>query len=158
MRRLAALLVSLLAVAAIAALPFVGAGRALRAPVRGGPPPVRAYQRDCAGKPTSAVGTLALEVVDRPTYDSAVVRADWIQGPLAEKGVVTLELVLPDGAFLEAGGERVELPKGLLRGSDGWRVRFPTDRTSDLGVRLKVESEDGVALREFVVRLWEVAE
>jgi hypothetical protein len=157
MRRAAARTLCLAAALAVAALPFVGPRPVGAAPRRGGPPPVRTFRKDCAGKPAAPVGTLALEVLDRPTHDSAVVRADWIQGPLAEKGTVTLEVVLPDGAFLEAGGERLVLEKGLARGTDAWRVRFPTDRTSDLAVRLRVDTEDGPEMREFSLRLWEAS-
>jgi hypothetical protein len=144
------------AVLALAALPLLAADPAPAPRVRGGPPPKRVWQKNCAGKPAPAVGDVVLEVVERPSRDEAWVRADWTQGPLAQAGPVWLSLLLPDGAFLVVGALETRLPDGRARGTDAWLVRFPTDRTLDLAVRLRVDTEDGPALREFPVRLWEV--
>jgi hypothetical protein len=154
-RSLAARSLVLLATLAAATLPLVNPGAPPAPRVRGGPPPPRPWQRDCAAKPFPPVGGLVLTIVDRPARDTAVVRADWSQGPLAEKGPVSLTVLLPDGAFLVEGVAEKRLPERLVHGADAWVIRFPTDRTSDLAVRLRVDTENGPETREFPLRLWE---
>jgi len=149
---------ALLAACGLAALFAVGAGAADRPryAVRGGPPPVRSFQRNCAGKPLPRVGHVEVSVAERPAFDEVVLRADWRAGPLLEDGPAWLDLVLPDGAWLVDGEMRVPLPEGLAAGASTWTVRFHADRTLDAAVRLAVETADRVQQREFYARLWEV--
>lgn len=150
--------VALLAVAGLTALFALTGGPRAPRQRRGGPPPPRLWQRDCAGKPHAPVGEVEIDVRARPSDDEAVLRADWTVGDLAEDGPASLELVLPEGAVLLDGDAVVALPGGLSRGASTWIVRFPPDRTLDAAVRLRVDTPEDTYRREFYVRLWEVPE
>jgi hypothetical protein len=148
---------ALLAAAGLAALFALGAGADRPGyAVRGGPPPARTWRQDCAGKPLPAVGHVELTVADRPAFDEVVLRADWTAGSLALEGPASLELVLPEDAWLVDGEPRVALAPGFASGVSTWTVRFRADRTLDAAVRLEVERGDDVQRREFYARLWEV--
>lgn len=152
MRRPLFLAVALLCAAALALASVAGPGG--RSPgARGGLPPSRAYARDCAGKPQAHHGTVEVAVVDRPAADTAVVRADWTR-----RGTdlpTTLELLLPEGAVLLEGASWQALPGDLLAGACTFTVRFLTDRTSDVVVRLSAQQQGQSLTREAYARLWE---
>lgn len=132
----------------------LGAEAVAPAPVHvGGPPPVRTFQRACAGKPSVPVGHVTAAVVERAGLDEAVVRADWARGPVGRS--CRLELVLPEGTTVIEGLEDQELAPDLAAGSATWRVRFRTTSTSDLVVRLCAVVDDVHVGREAYVRLWE---
>jgi hypothetical protein len=148
------LLTRFVPVAALALAVGVGAAGVATPPaVVGGPPPVRVWQRACAGKPAVPVGHVVASVVERPGSDEAVVRADWARGPVGQS--CRLELVLPEGASLVEGEEEQALQPDLVAGTSTWRVRFRTTVTSDLVVRMCAVVDDAHVGREAYVRLWE---
>lgn len=152
MPRPAPLAVTLLATAGLALL-FAGGPPARSPRTRGGPAPVRTYARDCAGKPQAHHGTVEVAVVDRPAADTAVVRADWTRR--ATDLPTTLELLLPEGAVLLEGVPWQTLSGDALAGACTFSVRFLTDRTSDVVVRLSAVEQGQSLTREAYARLWE---
>jgi hypothetical protein len=148
------LLTRVLPVAALTLAAGLGAASVASTPAPvGGPPPVRTWQRACAGKPSVPVGHVTAAVVERPGSDEAVVRADWARGPVGQS--CRLELVLPEGASLVEGEEEQALRPDLAAGTSTWRVRFRTTVTSDLVVRMCAVVDDVHVGREAYVRLWE---
>ncbi len=154
-------IVPLLAVAAGLGFLVAGAPEGARpgaAAVRGGPPAPRAWRRDCAGKPASRLGALALEVVERPAADTALLRARWELGPEASGGA-RLSLLLPEAAALLEGSQALDLPPGPSAGSSTFLVRFPPDRTLDAAARLagaQGDADGGAGPScEAYARLWE---
>ncbi len=150
MRRALAIALCLPLVAA-AALTFQRAEVAARP--AGGPPPVRVWRSDCAGKPLAHIGEVRAAVVERPLPDEAVIRVDWVHGPLGDG--CRLALVLPEGATLLEGEADQELPEGLAAGACTFRVRFPTRCSCDLTLRLGATVEGATCTRDTYVRLWE---
>ncbi len=115
-------------------------------PLRRGPPvpdvPVQS-------KPNALLGGLVAQVVERPAPDEARVEARF--GAAAGASGCVVDLILPEGAFLVSGAERMvpASPDAPMV----WVVRFPTDRTLDLVLRACGTTPEGMQATELSLRL-----
>lgn len=133
--------------ALVTALLLAGCGEAVSTPA----PSPGDWERHCAGKPAPPIGEVELVVVERLAPDRVVLEARWQPGRDATEG--TVELVLPDGAWIVVGTEaRVRAEKtrsGVRRWTVGHRVGEPLDAV----VRLRRDANGRPRAREACVRL-----
>lgn len=109
------------------------------------------WQRDCHGKPSPPIGAVELRIVERLAPDRVVLEARWERGRDATEG--TVELILPDGAWVLEGPE---LRTRAQKGRDGvrrWTVEHRVGEPLDAVARLRRDVGERHRAREACVRL-----
>jgi hypothetical protein len=109
------------------------------------------WQRDCQGKPAPPIGDVTLQLVQRLAPDRVVLEARWARGRDATEG--SIELLLPDGAWLVAGSAARTRAEKARDGVCRWTVGHRVGETLDAVVRLRRDVGERRRAREACVRL-----
>ncbi len=134
-----------------AALVLIGRDDESPPPAAPSAPPERVAPPSVTGKPNRLLGTLELEIVERPTEDRALVRASWTRA--VGTANCSLEAIAPEGAFFVEGLEEVGLADEAYEGEAHWLLDFSTGSDLDFVVRLRGKTDRGAESLEAVVRL-----
>lgn len=109
------------------------------------------WVRSCRGKPSPPIGDVEVRIVERLAPDRVVLEARWDGGRDATEG--TVELVLPEGAWvLDGPASRLRAQKSRA-GVCRWTVEHRTGEALDAVVRLRRDVGERHRAREACVRL-----
>lgn len=109
------------------------------------------WQRNCRGKPSPPIGDVELVIVERLSPDRLILEARWGKGRDETEG--TVELVLPDGAWVLEGPDRHVRARKRTAGVSRWIVEHRVGEPLDAVARLRRDVGGRRRAREACVRL-----